>query len=183
MTVYRLDGFSFNRDNLRGIDADALAGLNKFLNARERELNTVETESFLCAGGPFDGQPIEVETLSGAQLRTAVLSVGKWTGFYEVVQGGEHKGHAAVWRGTDAPAADALIPFYGPLRAPAKGAKRAELGRGFVQLGELLASMGQDHAGDTAGPASARACDTIVRAPGAHRQRLGPMARRHNPFR
>jgi DNA-binding XRE family transcriptional regulator len=168
MTAYRLDGFSFNRDNLRGIDADALAGINQFLNAREREINTIETASYICAGGPFHGQPIEVETLHMQRPRTAVISVGKWTGYYEIVPHSQKPElHAAQWRGNDAPAPDSLCDFYGVLRAPAKPAKRFELGRGFVQLGELLANMGQEHEGETVAFTIGRARFTVANTPEA----------------
>ena len=73
MATYRLDGCSFNRDNLRGIDAGTKNSLTAYLNKREREINTIETRAYICAGGPFDGQSIELQH-SGAGDETGFLS-------------------------------------------------------------------------------------------------------------
>jgi hypothetical protein len=43
--TYRIDGFSFNRENLAGLDQMERAGVNRFLSARERLINTIDTET------------------------------------------------------------------------------------------------------------------------------------------
>jgi len=144
MTTYRIDGFKFNRANLKGIDADCVKGLNAFLASREAMINSITTESYACAGGPFHGQLIELETTSGKAC-SAALSFGKWSGFYEVI---EHKEattgayFAAVWRGNEA-LAPQDVQFYGLTKAP-KIAKSNTLKKGFTELDEFLARMAED---------------------------------------
>lgn len=158
MANYRIEGFKFNRDNLRGIDADALKGINSYLSSRETAINTISTESFICAGGPFHGQPIELECIrdslgmSHAMMPQSMpLTVGKFAGRYQVVKG-ENGGFAAAWcEGCAEPGRmPADTAFFGRVNQGAKPAKAATLGRGFVQLGQLLASMAELQDGEFA---------------------------------
>lgn len=158
MATYRLDGFKFNRENIRGIDSDCLKGINGYLSSRETAINTIATNTFICSGGPFHGQPIELEDQgeyykgNWQELpKTAPITVGAWSGRYQVVKG-ENGGFAAVWcEGCNAPGIVSKdTAFYSNVPAGAKLAKTSELGRGFVRLGEFLASMAELQDGEFA---------------------------------
>ena len=144
MATYRLDGFSFNRDNLRGVDADAVAGLNRYLNARERELNTITTMAVQCVGGPFDGQTIELEHGHG---RSSPFSVGQWSGCY-VVTGNDSANTRAEWQGIGTGPALENHQILSTTRGTCRTQK--ELGKGYAQLAELLARMAEAQEGETA---------------------------------
>ena len=129
MATYRSEGFKFNRANLAGIDAETRHGINRFLNARERELNTFNTVCVQCNGGPLNGQQIET-TGEG----TLPLCMGQWVGHYDKV---------GKWHGTQGETRAAI-----DASAQATNEKRAgfekELGKGFNALGQLLAELAED---------------------------------------
>ena len=136
----RLDGFSFNRRNLVGVDSDALAGITRLLNQREREINTIQVQSYVCAGGPFHGQTIEL-ALDADIPRTAEMTVGKWSGRYQVVHHSDSEAVAAVWFGNDSPTE---VEYY--FRTPtAKPAPKSAPVKGFSQLADLFASEPEVH--------------------------------------
>ncbi len=128
---HQTEGFKFPAAGLIGLDAGTKASVSKFLRARERELNTIETNVITCQGGPFNGQQIELEAITGmaGNNRSAEFCIGAWRGFYL----GE------FWTSTleaNAPAPEAMAaPLPRPQIAcdlPAKG---------FDQLRDLLGEM------------------------------------------
>ena len=62
---HQTEGFKFPAAGLIGLDAGTKASVSKFLRAREREINTIETVFMICDGGPFNGQSIELQPNGG----------------------------------------------------------------------------------------------------------------------
>lgn len=125
---YRIEnGFAFNRAGLSGLDDSARRGVLSFIVKRERAINTIETERYICAGGPWHGEAIELATVENECPRTADVSVGAWVGFYRVVRRNDASSYsAAVWHGNDAPDSSDVAFYCVPevkatKPAPAKG--------------------------------------------------------------
>ena len=127
MASYRYTSFKFDRANIAKVDADAKAGLTRFLAAREAEINTISTRSFICADGPFEGMTVEQDTQAGGFLP---LDFKGWIGSY--IEG--------KWQGTTGE------PLSKIDQSESTKAKDFELGRGFEQLGDLFAQMSEDPA-------------------------------------
>lgn len=132
---HQTDGFKFNPAGLIGLDAGTAKGISKFLRAREREINTIETVFMICDGGPFNGQSIELQPNGGmSEARSAEFTVGAWRGHYV----------GAKWVSSldaDAPAPEAKAP-----QAAKPRINFAPLGKGFDQLRDLLAELSADPA-------------------------------------
>lgn len=151
MSTYTTQGFAFNRDNIKGIGADMRGGLNRFLAARERELNTFEVETLTCSGGPLDGQNIELtapdamstnsQVNCAALMRTAVFSLRGMVGHYEKFMGA--KGCAAVWVAEGCETPRTATTYSGTPQA-AKAAAPVKLGRGFSHLANFLATFAKE---------------------------------------
>ncbi len=151
MASYTAQGFAFNRDNIKGIGADMRGGLNRFLAARERELNTFELETLACSGGPLDGQTIELtapDAMSAAShatcaelMKTAVFTLRGMTGHYQKYIG--TNGSAAVWipEGGELPQD---VTCHRATPQATKAAAPVKLGRGFVQLAKFLANLAEE---------------------------------------
>lgn len=136
MPSYRLNGFAFNRDNLRGVDADTLGGITRYLVAREREINTIDTVTVVCNGGPFNGQQIELQpTGSGAACSSAQITVRGWCGRYV----------GADWEST-AESENAKVLDFVPVAKPTARIDAKGMGKGFDALRDLLAQLGEDPA-------------------------------------
>jgi G3E family GTPase len=127
MASYRYTSFKFDRANIAQVDADAKAGLPRFLTAREAEINTISTRSFICGDGPFEGMTVEQDTQAGGFLP---LDFKGWIGSY--IEG--------KWQGTTGE------PLSKIDQSESTKAKDFELGRGFEQLGDLFAQMSEDPA-------------------------------------
>lgn len=129
MATYRINGFSFNRANVAGINGPIKNALIARMVAREREICTVETHTVLCIDGPFQGQTIE---LSEGSI-TATLSIKGWTGHYS---GGR-------WNGTTGQPVN-VIPDQTNLSE-----KQADFkaGKGFTAFTDLLGELAEDFSG------------------------------------
>jgi hypothetical protein len=108
---YQTEGFKFPAAGLIGLDSGTKASVSRFLRARERELNTIETVVITCEGGPFNGQSIELQPNGGmGEARSADFTVGAWRGHYV----------GSKWvstLGADAPAPEAMAaPLPHPQR-------------------------------------------------------------------
>ncbi len=125
MATYRKDGFKFDRANLRNVDADSLKGLNAYLAAREREINTFSTSVTTYSEGPFAGQSVELCEQSPGMLP---LDFKGWVGHYDGLK----------WIGT---IGEPLAIVQGGDVATRKD---CTLGKGFSELGDLFAAMGED---------------------------------------
>jgi hypothetical protein len=125
MASYRYTSFKFDRENIANVDADAKAGLTRFLAAREAEINTISTRSFACTDGPFEGMTVEQDTQAGGFLP---LDFKGWVGSYI----------GDKWHGTTGE------PLSKIDQSESAKSKDFELGRGFEQLGDLFAQMSED---------------------------------------
>ena len=125
MASYRYTSFKFERANIAKVDADAKAGLTRFLAAREAEINTISTRSFVCTDGPFEGMTVEQDTQAGGFLP---LDFKGWVGSYI----------GDKWQGTTGE------PLSKIDKSESAKSKDFELGRGFEQLGDLFAQMSED---------------------------------------
>ena len=128
---HQTEGFKFPAAGLIGLDAGTVKGISKFLRARERELNTIETEVITCEGGPFNGQKIELQPNGGlaAPAKSAEFTVGAWRGHYL----------GSSWVSTleaNAPAPEAMAA---PLPRPKINCDLPA--KGFDQLRDLLSEM------------------------------------------
>ena len=132
---YRYSGFAFNRAGLNGLDKAAAQGVNRLLLQRERELNTIETSAYVCAGGPWHGQVIELATVDSYLPCSAPLAFGQWSGQYRVIASDSPGYFAAVWFGNEEPDF-AAIQFYATPDGD-KPAKAAPV-KGFAVLTDAL---------------------------------------------
>lgn len=128
MASYRYNSIKFPLENLRGVDADAISGLRKFIAARETELNTIKTSVVTYDNGPFCGHPIEISDHSPGLLP---LSVKGWVGSYDL------KGK---WHGTTGE------PLIVDSREELSKQSNDQLGKGYEALGDLFAELGEDPA-------------------------------------
>lgn len=80
MATYRYNTIKFDRANLAGVDAEAVAGITRYIAARELALNTIETKIVTYEDGPFKGLQVELEASSSGPLP---LDFNGWTGFYD----------------------------------------------------------------------------------------------------
>lgn len=126
MAIYRLNGIKWDRANIASVDSDVKVGLLKFINARERELNTIETTTTVYTVGPFAGQPVELCSDGAGMLP---LDFNGWTGFYE---GGR-------WVGTTGKPL-AIIDTS----ELAKSKDAGSLGKGYEALGDLFGALSED---------------------------------------
>lgn len=134
--TYRIEGVKYNPANWAGLEPSERAACARFAAARERELNTITATSWTCHGGPFDGHSIEIESTTN---QTAVISVGRWAGRYEVTPHGDTR--RLEWVGNDA---GAPVNTHGTAQAEKKTGEVN--GRGFGQLRDLLAELAEDPA-------------------------------------
>lgn len=125
MATYRYNSIKFDRNNLRGLDADCVKGLTAFMAARERVLNTIETTSIMYTEGPFEGQIVELCNESPGMLP---LDFNGWKGFYKL----------GKWTGTTGKKM-AIPDSAGQLTK----SKEIGTGKGFEQLGDLLSQLGE----------------------------------------
>ena len=129
MAKYHSTGFAFDRANIAGLDKDAQRNINRYLTAREREINTIDTVEVWCKGGPLNGQMIETQGEG-----TLDLCIGAWRGRY--TGGGE-------WVGSEGKAPEAP-EVQSMNRRPASVGTGKDLGKGFAALAQLLADLGAD---------------------------------------
>ena len=129
MATYRINGFSFNRASVAGIDGPIKNALIARMAVREREICTVETHTVLCADGPFEGQTIELSEGS----KTATLSIKGWTGHYD----------GAKWIGTKGQPVN-VIPDQTNLSSKQTDFKA---GKGFTAFTDLLGELAEDFSG------------------------------------